>query len=109
MSGVINQRASLGQGNGPEVELIVSGTERYATYHTLDGLPAVYDDELGLFTYARLLDGRFQSTGVPVGSPPPPDVDHHAREADHVRAEKISERESHLNRSSRSTEEEGQR
>lgn len=108
MSGVINQRVSLGQGNGPDVELIVSGTAMYATYHTPDGFPVVYDDDLGLFSYARLVDGRLASTGVPVGSPPPPDVDRHAREADHVRARKISERESHLDRGSRSAEEEGQ-
>jgi len=87
----------------------VSGTALYATYHTLDGLPVVYDDDLGLFAYARLVDGRFESTGVPMGSPPPPDVDRHAREAEQVRAERISERESHLDRSSRSTEEEGNR
>ena len=108
MSGVINQRVSLGQGNGPDVELVVSGTAMYATYHTADGFPVVYDDDLGLFSYARLVDGRLASTGVPVVSPPPPGVDRHAKEADHVRARKISERESHLERGSQSAEEEGQ-
>ena len=108
MSGVINQRVSLGQGNGPDVELIVSGTPLYATYHTPDGFPVVYDDDLGLFAYARLVDGKLGSTGVPVGSPPPPDVDRRATESDHVRAQKISERESHLDRGSRSAGEEGQ-
>lgn len=108
MSGVVNQRVSLGQGNGPDVELIVSGTAMYATYHTPEGFPVVYDDDLGLFAYARLVDEKLESTGVPVASPPPPDVDRHAKEADDVRARKISERESHLDRSSRSFEEEGQ-
>ncbi|MGQ0615797.1 MAG: hypothetical protein ACT4PW_02220 [Acidimicrobiia bacterium] len=96
MSGRVNQRASLGQDNGPEVELIVNGSPFYATYHTPDGYPAIYDDDLGLYVYARLADGRFESTGVPVGSPPPPDGDRSAAEADHVRAEKISARQAHL-------------
>ena len=47
MSGISNQRTWLGQENGPEVELIVSGTALYATYETLDGFPAVYDDARG--------------------------------------------------------------
>lgn len=108
MSGVINQRVSLAQGKGPDVELIVKGTPFYATYHTPDGFPAVYDDDLELFCYARLVGGRLQSTGVPVSEPPPTDADRGAREADGVRAEKISEQESHLNSSSRTTEEAGQ-
>lgn len=108
MSGVINQRVTLGQGNGPDVELVVSGTALYATYHTPDGFPVVYDDDLGLFSYARLVEGQLTSTGVPIGSPPPPGVDRHAKEADEVRGRKISERESHLDRSSRGSEEEGQ-
>jgi hypothetical protein len=41
VSGIIGQKASLGQANGSEVELIVSGTALYATYETLDGFPAI--------------------------------------------------------------------
>ena len=63
MTGLSNQKVTLGQGDGSEVELIVTGTELYATYETLDGYPAVYDDDLELFCYARLVDGRFESTG----------------------------------------------
>ncbi len=103
MSGVVNQRAILGQEEGPDVELIVNGTELYATYHTLDGFPAVYDAEVGLYCYARLVDGRLESTGVSVALPPPPGVDRDATEADHVRIAKISERQSELDRRSRST------
>ena len=108
MSGVINQRVNLGQGNGPDVELQVSGTAMYATYHTPDGFPVVYDDDLGLFAYAHLVDGQLTSTGVPIGSPPPPGVDRQAKEADEVRGRKISEREMHLDRSSKRPEEERQ-
>ncbi len=105
MSGVVNQRVSLAQGKGPDVELMVSGTQLYATYHTPDGFPAVYDDDLELFCYARLVDGRLRSTGVSVSEPPPRDADRGAREGDGVRAEKIAERESHLDSSSGTTEE----
>lgn len=61
----------LGQAKGPEVELQVDGDEWYATYHTPSGGPAVYDEELGLFTHARLVDGRFESTRVPITDPAP--------------------------------------
>lgn len=108
MSGVINQRVSLAQGKGPDVELIVKGTPLYATYHTPAGFPAVYDDDLELFCYARLVDGRLQSTRVPVTERPPTGLDRGAREADGVRAERISERESHLSSSAEITEETGQ-
>ena len=92
MVGVFGERVSLGQANGPDVELIVSGTELYGTYQTPDGFPAVYDDALGLFTYARVVDGRFESTGVPVTSPPPDGVERHAAESDEVRMKRIQER-----------------
>ena len=48
------------------MELVVTGTELYATYETPDGYPAVYDDRAGLFCFARVVDGQFDSTGVPV-------------------------------------------
>ena len=92
MTGIVNQRVSLGQANGPDIELVVSGTELYATYETPEGFPVIYDDALGLFCYARLADGSFQSTGVPVSSAPPRGVQLHARETDEVRNEKIRKR-----------------
>jgi hypothetical protein len=92
-SGVSHQRASLGQGKGPDVDLVVSGTRVYATYQTPDGLPVVYDDRLELFCYARLTSaGAFESTGVPVDRPPPPGVVRDARESDNVRNAKIAAR-----------------
>jgi hypothetical protein len=92
MVGVVNQKVSLGQANGPDIELIVSGTELYATYETPEGFPAIYDDARGLFCYARVVDGEFQSTGVPVTSEPPSDVERHASESDEIRNEKIRKR-----------------
>jgi hypothetical protein len=92
MTSVRQQRASFGQANGPEVELVVSGNPLYATYETLDGFAAINDDDIGLYCYARVVDGRFVSTGVPVDQPPPEGVMAHARESDEVRTEKSRER-----------------
>lgn len=107
MTGVFNQKVSLGQGNGSEVELIVNGTVLYATYETVDGFPVVYDDDLEIFCYARVVDGRYDSTGVAVSSPPPPGVYRHARESDEVRATRIDERQAHMERASETFHEEG--
>jgi hypothetical protein len=93
VSGIVNQKVSLGQANGPEIELMVSGTRAYATYETLDGYPAIYDTDAGLFCYARVVDGRYDSTGVPVTADPPPGVQKHAKESERVRAAKIAQGE----------------
>ncbi len=94
MSGVIGQRAWLGQGRGPDVELVVTGTPLYATYETVDGFPAIYDPRRELFCYARLTqDGAFHSTGVSVLSAPPPGVRRHVHESDGVRAAKSAGRQ----------------
>jgi hypothetical protein len=92
MSGVIGQRVRLGQGRGPDVDLVVTGTALYATYETLDGYPAVYDPYRELFCYARLgPDGAFRSSGVSVLSGPPPGLRRHVHESDRVRAAKIAD------------------
>jgi hypothetical protein len=96
VTGLFNQKVSLGQGDGSEVELIVSGNPLYATYETLDGYPVVYDDERGLFCYARVVDGRYVSTGVPATEPAPAGVELHAKESDEVRADRAEERQRHL-------------
>jgi hypothetical protein len=97
MSGIIGKRVSLGQENGPDVDLIVSGTIDYATYETPAGFPAIYDTELGLFCYARLVDGRYESTRTPLNNAPPGDVQRHARESESVRAAKIHARRQAMN------------
>ena len=103
MSGVQGLRATLAQRDAPDVELIVSGTHTYASYETLDGYPAVYDDTLGLFCYARLEGGRLVSTGVPVTDAPPAGAQKHARESEEVRAQKIKARQADMDRRSRDT------
>ena len=92
MVGMFGEKASLAQANGPDVELIVRGTELYATYETPEGFPAVYDEARGLFCYARVVGGRFETTGIPVSEQPPPGVVRHATESDEARREKIEER-----------------
>jgi hypothetical protein len=83
---------TLGQANGPDVELRVEGDESYATYQTLGGRPAVYDEQAGLFCYARLVDGRFVSTGTPISEPPPRDAAPvHAEESPSVRHARAAE------------------
>jgi hypothetical protein len=54
MTGMFGQRAMLGQGRGPDVELVVDGNEWYANYETPAGYSVIYDDERGLFCYARV-------------------------------------------------------
>lgn len=94
MTSAPRQRVMLGQANGPDVELMVEGDEWYATYETASGHPAVYDDAAGLFCYARLIDGRFESTGVPVSQSPPADsAPPHAEEAASVKRAKVAARE----------------
>lgn len=107
MTGLSNQRVTLAQGDGSEVELVVTGTALYATYETLDGYPAVYDDDLESFCFALVVDGRYATTGIPVSAPPPPDAQRHAKESDVVRADRIAARQSHLERESRTYEEGG--
>jgi hypothetical protein len=100
VTGLFNQKVSLGQGDGSEVELMVSGNPLYATYETVDGYPVVYDDEQELFCFARVVDGRYRSTGVPVTEPPPVGVERHAKESDEVRTERSDERQRHLDQGS---------
>jgi hypothetical protein len=102
LSGIVGEKVSLGQANGPDVDLVVTGTELYASYRTPTSYPAIYDDRLGLFCFARLVDGEYRSTGVPVTATPPADVVPHAEESDAVRSRKIAERQAQMQRRSSS-------
>jgi len=102
MVSIEEQKVCLGQANGPDVELIVTGTELYATYRTPDGFPVVYDDSLGLFCYARLQGGQLVSTGVPVTATPPPNLERNVEESGAVRTHKIEERRSQMEQRSHS-------
>jgi hypothetical protein len=90
MTAIYGERLTFGQENGPDVEMIVFGDEYYARYETENGYPVLYDDALGLFTYALLDDGRFFSSGVPISQAPPLEAQQHAQESDPVRHAKVA-------------------
>lgn len=82
MSAIFGEVLALGQANGPDIALKVFGDEHYARYESLDGYSAVYDDQLGLFCYARLSAARsFRSTGTPLSQPPPQGLPRHLQES----------------------------
>jgi M6 family metalloprotease-like protein len=90
MSGIFNEQLTFKQVNGPDVRLVVIGDEHYARYETVDGYTVVFDVDLGLYCYARTINGRFVSTGVPMNAAPPPDLRRHIAEAESVRQEKFN-------------------
>jgi hypothetical protein len=92
MSAIYGERLTLGQENGPDVVLAVFGDENYARYETEEGYSVVYDNDLGRFCYALLVDGRFISSGAPVPGPPPTDAVLHGSESDEARVEAITRR-----------------
>lgn len=104
MTGIVGQRVSLGQARGGDVELVVTGTALYGTYETPQGYPVIYDDDAGLFCFARVIDGEYRSTGVPVTAAVPDGVEKHAKESEQVRAAKIAKRQAAMERRSRGSE-----
>lgn len=92
MSAIFGELMSFDQENGPEIKLRVFGDEFYARYETEEGYTAIYDEDLGLFTYARLKAGRFISSGLDLSRSPPPDLEKHLEESDEVRLDKAAKR-----------------
>jgi M6 family metalloprotease-like protein len=90
MSGIFNEQLTFKQENGPDVRLVVVGDEHYAHYETIDGLTVVYDVEKGLYCYAQTVNGRFVSTGIPMDTPPPPQLRRHITESESVRQQKFT-------------------
>ena len=99
MSALFGERVSLAQANGPEIELLVYGDERYARYETVDGYSVIYDDVAGLFVYASLEDGAFTATSTPATEPPPERAVLHGKESPGARRERIAARERRRERS----------
>src|SRR5262245_38134210 len=81
MSAIFGEVLTFGQAKGPEIALKVFGDEHYARYEDLNGFTAIYDDQLGLFCYARLSAGSFRSTGTPLSEPPPAGLVRHLQES----------------------------
>ena len=92
MSGIFGELLRFQQEKGPEVQLIVTGDERYARYETQEGYTAVYDTERGLFCYAVLHEGRFVSSGVAISDAPPRGVRRHLKEDPEVRRRQVAVR-----------------
>ena len=81
MSAIFGEVLTFGQSKGPEIALKVFGDEHYARYENMDGYSAVYDDELGVFCYARLSTGSFRSTGIPLSETVPAGLVRHLQES----------------------------
>src|SRR5215207_2587166 len=96
MSALFGQSVSLAQERGQDIELLAWGDEFYVRYETPDGYAAMLDPTLGLYTYARLEDGRYVSSGVPVSQPPPVGLDKHLQETPAVRAAQSSRKRRRL-------------
>jgi len=92
MSAIFGEILTFGQQNGPDIQLKVFGDEHYARYETLDGFTAIYDEERGLFCYARLAAGAFRSTGVSATEPPPAGLVRHLQESQPVSEAKAAAR-----------------
>ena len=92
MSAIFGELMSFDQDNGPEVKLRVYGDELYARYETEDGYTAIYDEDLGLFTYARLDAGRFLSSRIDLSQAPPAGLEKHLEESNDVRMDKAAKR-----------------
>jgi hypothetical protein len=89
MTGIFGETHSFKQEQGPDISLVVNGDESYARYETPAGYSVIYDDELGLFTYAITdNDGRFVSSKIPASELPPENLAPHLEEAFPVRAAK---------------------
>jgi hypothetical protein len=69
-----------GQSAGPAVELVIYGDEFYARYETQTGYTVVYDTQLGRYSYAKLLNGAFISSGVHINKPAPLGIRRHLKE-----------------------------
>ena len=87
MTALFGEKMRIGQGDGSEIELVVFGDEDYARYETPGGYSVVYDETQGVFFYARIVDGRLVSIGVPATQPPPPGAAVHAEESQAVKRE----------------------
>lgn len=92
MTAIFGELLSFDQENGPEVRLRVFGDEFYARYETEEGYTVIYDETLGKFTYARLKDGRFVSSGVDLSLNPPSGLKKHLEELGEVRMQKAEKR-----------------
>ncbi|MCD4843740.1 MAG: M6 family metalloprotease domain-containing protein [Methanosarcinales archaeon] len=92
MSAIFGETLIFSQTDGPDVELVVNGDEFYARYETTDGYTVIYDQDLGRYCYAVLLEGRFASSSTPITKPPQLGIRRHLKESEKIRNEKFEKR-----------------
>ena len=92
MTAVFGELVSLAQEKGPDIRLVVYGDEFYARYETEDGYSVIYDQNIGLFAYALLNEGRFVSSGISPDQKPPEGILPHLEESSEVRQLKAQTR-----------------
>lgn len=96
MSAIFGETLICRQDNGPDVALVVRGDEFYARHETKDGYSVVYDEGLGLYTYAALHNGSFISSGIPLTKTPPAGTRRHLRESKDVQQRRFNRRYAEL-------------
>ena len=84
MSAIQGERIVLEQEQGNSVNLIVTGDEFYARLESPQGYTVVYDNKLGLYCYATLVNGRFKSTEIPLHKRPSVGTKKHLQESPSV-------------------------
>lgn len=92
MSAILGESLLFPQRNGPQIRLKVFGDEFYSYQENDDGYSAIYDADLGLYAYARLLGGVLITTGVPLSELAPAGVKRHLRESQETIAAKFEQR-----------------
>lgn len=92
MSAILGEWLLFPQKNGPQIRLKVFGDEFYSYQENDEGYSAIYDADLGLYAYARLLGGVLITTGVPLSELPPAGVKRHLRESQETIAAKFEQR-----------------
>ena len=97
MSSIFGEVLTFSQEKGPEIKLKTFGDEFYSRYENPDGYTVVYDQDLGVYCYARLINGEFVSSGVDAGLEPPANVRRHFKESEQVRNCKFEARFSRMN------------
>ncbi|WBW98358.1 M6 family metalloprotease domain-containing protein [Oceanirhabdus sp. W0125-5] len=91
MSVIVGEILTFSHGDG-EIELRVYGDEFLARYESLDGYTAVRDNDLNIFCYASLHDGKLVSTGKDITGPIPNGITRHLKENQSERKRKFNDR-----------------
>ena len=92
MSAILGETLVVQQADNPNIELVVRGDEFYVLHETKDGFAVTYDRDLGLYCYAILVEGRFESSRTPTTKQPPFGLRRHLRESAEVRKAKFDKR-----------------